>query len=173
MAFGWLGYGAGKPVGGAAVLGTVGTVPGRATRWGECGRSAWRTGMPRELLRGRGVCALAGRSPAPRSGMGTCCRRRGVHGNFLEDQNFHPAPAGHDALAQMFGDVWEWTASPYVAIPGSGPPWARSVNTTANLCQSIGIAWRFLRHSSLAHARHLPQLLSAAIALAIYGHTVG
>jgi ergothioneine biosynthesis protein EgtB len=30
-----------------------------------------------------------------------------------------PAPAaGSDRLLQLFGDVWEWTASPYVAYPG-------------------------------------------------------
>jgi len=40
-------------------------------------------------------------------------------GNFLETQARHPrpAPAG-DGLQQMFGDVWEWTRSPYTPYPG-------------------------------------------------------
>jgi len=42
-----------------------------------------------------------------------------VVGHFLEDGRFHPAPAcGDSGLKQCFGDVWEWTASPYVAYPG-------------------------------------------------------
>jgi ergothioneine biosynthesis protein EgtB len=45
-----------------------------------------------------------------------------VEGNLLEGGRFHPAPAHDgDGLAQMFGDVWEWTASPYVAYPGFHP----------------------------------------------------
>ncbi len=44
-------------------------------------------------------------------------------GNMLEDGRYHPiaAPRG-DGLAQMIGDVWEWTASPYVAYPGYREP---------------------------------------------------
>jgi ergothioneine biosynthesis protein EgtB len=46
-------------------------------------------------------------------------------GHFLESGRFHPAavPAGDDAgpLYQMYGDVWQWTASPYVAYPGYRP----------------------------------------------------
>jgi ergothioneine biosynthesis protein EgtB len=45
-------------------------------------------------------------------------------GNFLEGGRFHPAPAAADEVAgplQMLGDVWEWTASPYVAYPGYRP----------------------------------------------------
>jgi ergothioneine biosynthesis protein EgtB len=44
-----------------------------------------------------------------------------VQGNFLEGRVLHPqAPASEHnlGLAQMFGDVWEWTASPYVGYPG-------------------------------------------------------
>jgi ergothioneine biosynthesis protein EgtB len=58
-----------------------------------------------------------------------------IAGNFLEDGRFHPAPArtsdrttDGDALLQMaqivqiYGDVWEWTQSPYVGYPGYQPP---------------------------------------------------
>ena len=41
-------------------------------------------------------------------------------GTFLETYNFQPQPSGSEAL-QMFGDVWEWTSSPYVAYPGFKP----------------------------------------------------
>jgi ergothioneine biosynthesis protein EgtB len=47
-----------------------------------------------------------------------------VTGNFLEGGRFHPAAAsaGDSAqLAQLFGDVWEWTQSPYVPYPGYRP----------------------------------------------------
>jgi ergothioneine biosynthesis protein EgtB len=40
-------------------------------------------------------------------------------GNLADSDNLQPlpAPAG-DGLQQMFGDLWEWTASPYSAYPG-------------------------------------------------------
>jgi ergothioneine biosynthesis protein EgtB len=43
-------------------------------------------------------------------------------GNFLESEMFHPrvAQAG-TGLAQCFGDVWEWTQSPYTPYPGMKP----------------------------------------------------
>lgn len=51
-----------------------------------------------------------------------------VRGMLLEDEAFHPQGARDNeygartpALQQMFGDVWEWTASPYVAYPGFRP----------------------------------------------------
>jgi ergothioneine biosynthesis protein EgtB len=45
-----------------------------------------------------------------------------VDGNFCESGHLHPiaAPAGA-GLRQMFGDVWEFTASPYVGYPGFRP----------------------------------------------------
>ncbi|GLQ90031.1 ergothioneine biosynthesis protein EgtB [Dyella flagellata] len=45
-----------------------------------------------------------------------------VHGNFQDDAHFHPiASSPGDGLQQMYGDVWEWTASPYVSYPGFKP----------------------------------------------------
>ncbi|HZR42409.1 MAG TPA: ergothioneine biosynthesis protein EgtB [Ktedonobacteraceae bacterium] len=47
-----------------------------------------------------------------------------VEGNFVEQGLYHPAalssPTG-GKLAQMYGDVWEWTQSPYTPYPGYKP----------------------------------------------------
>jgi ergothioneine biosynthesis protein EgtB len=48
-----------------------------------------------------------------------------VTGHFAEQHRFHPRPAdpGNDREAvQLFGDVWEWTASPFAGYPGYRPP---------------------------------------------------
>jgi len=43
-------------------------------------------------------------------------------GNLLETENLHPAPgANASQLEQLFGDVWEWTASAYLPYPGFAP----------------------------------------------------
>ncbi|MGH9580327.1 MAG: SUMF1/EgtB/PvdO family nonheme iron enzyme, partial [Terriglobales bacterium] len=44
-----------------------------------------------------------------------------IDGNFLEEGLFHPSTARKDVPAQMFGDLWEWTSSPYVGYPGYRP----------------------------------------------------
>ena len=46
-----------------------------------------------------------------------------IAGNFLESGKLHPATASGDADTpqQMFGDVWEWTQSPYTGYPGYKP----------------------------------------------------
>ncbi len=49
---------------------------------------------------------------------------REVAGNFVESGRLHPHSAAltaDGAPAQLFGDVWEWTASPYVPYPGYRP----------------------------------------------------
>ncbi len=45
-----------------------------------------------------------------------------LDGNLAPRGRFHPEPAAAgDGLQQMIGDVWEWTASPYIAYPGFRP----------------------------------------------------
>jgi ergothioneine biosynthesis protein EgtB len=72
--------------------------------------------------------------------------RQPIEGNFLESERFHPMPSpqpspahgrgsgtpaphpspasgrgGKREIAQLFGDLWEWTASPYSPYPGYQP----------------------------------------------------
>jgi ergothioneine biosynthesis protein EgtB len=45
-----------------------------------------------------------------------------ISGNFQDQGRFHPAAApAADGWQQCYGDVWEWTASPYVSYPGFKP----------------------------------------------------
>jgi ergothioneine biosynthesis protein EgtB len=50
-----------------------------------------------------------------------------IEGNFADDRLYHPLPldTGHAApageLAQMYGDVWEWTSSAFLQYPGFTP----------------------------------------------------
>jgi ergothioneine biosynthesis protein EgtB len=50
----------------------------------------------------------------------------GVGGHFLDSGNFHPISGLADddstILEKLYGDVWQWTASPYVGYPGYQPP---------------------------------------------------
>ena len=45
-----------------------------------------------------------------------------ARGNFADDDRLHPGAAGRgDGVAQLFGDVWEWTASSYAPYPRFAP----------------------------------------------------
>ncbi|MFQ5494416.1 MAG: ergothioneine biosynthesis protein EgtB [Phycisphaerae bacterium] len=65
-----------------------------------------------------------------------------VTGNFADSGRLHPAPENGaidcDAPRQMFGDVWEWTASPYIAYPGYRPaPGAVGEYNAKFMCNQI------------------------------------
>ena len=48
--------------------------------------------------------------------------REPADGNFVESGALHPVPATDaGTLQQVFGDVWEWTASAYLGYPGYRP----------------------------------------------------
>ncbi|MCM3719065.1 ergothioneine biosynthesis protein EgtB [Fictibacillus phosphorivorans] len=47
-----------------------------------------------------------------------------IEGNFAESEYYHPCEDGSTTLVpfkQAYGDVWEWTSSPYTAYPKSKP----------------------------------------------------
>ena len=44
-----------------------------------------------------------------------------VQGNLLEAGRLHPTAAYGASIEQLFGDCWEWTASPYTGYPGYLP----------------------------------------------------
>jgi len=52
------------------------------------------------------------------------CRELPLAGNFADSGRCHPTPcpaAGSAPLRQAFGDLWEWTQSPYRPYPGFRP----------------------------------------------------
>jgi ergothioneine biosynthesis protein EgtB len=53
----------------------------------------------------------------------TAASDRPVRGNLLATGRYHPAPAdpASDDIQQLFGDIWEWTASSYLPYPGFSP----------------------------------------------------
>ncbi len=96
-------------------------------------------------------------------------------GNFLESGALHPRAAQHIwDCAQMFGDVWEWTASAYLAYPGFKPA-AGAVGEYNGkfMCNQMVLRGGSCATPQSHIRRHLSQLLPAPCALAIHGHSVG
>ncbi|MGH8372301.1 MAG: ergothioneine biosynthesis protein EgtB [Gammaproteobacteria bacterium] len=52
----------------------------------------------------------------------TLASGQAITGNFMEQGNYHPAvSADSTSPHQLYGDVWEWTMSPYMRYPGFKP----------------------------------------------------
>jgi len=109
----------------------------RAALYWEEGAEGWQVftcGGPRALVPAEPVCHVsyyeadafarwAGARLASEAEWEVAAANAAVAGNFLESERFHVATASsRDGLQQIFGDVWEWTASPYIAYPGYRPP---------------------------------------------------
>ena len=100
-----------------------------------------------------------------------CASRMPAKGNLLEVGRFHPAraPKAQVGPAQLFGDTWEWTASPYVAYPGLRPAaGALGEYNGKFMCNQLGTARRLLRDAGFPYPRQLSQLLSPASAVAVF-----
>jgi ergothioneine biosynthesis protein EgtB len=119
----------------AALRGEGWQAPGYWER-GPDGWSAFTLGGPRPLAPDAPVCHVsfyeadayarwAGARLPTEAEWETAAAAVAVAGNFVEQGALEPAPLGpdegRDAPARLFGDVWEWTASPYVAYPGYRP----------------------------------------------------
>ncbi len=48
-------------------------------------------------------------------------RSQPITGHFVDGRAWHPSGAVGPGMQQLFGDVWQWTQSPYVAYPGFRP----------------------------------------------------
>ncbi|MGX2039931.1 ergothioneine biosynthesis protein EgtB [Methylocaldum sp. MU1018] len=119
--------------------------------WAAVGRRGWQAPLYWEIVDGEwrlmtlsGMCPIDWNEPVchvsfyeadayarfrgkrlPTEAEWECAASRcAVRGNFRESGRYHPvtiSETGESDIAQMFGDAWEWTQSPYAPYPGFKP----------------------------------------------------
>ena len=96
-----------------------------------------------------------------------------ISGKFLESGKLHPQPGFADPRLRLpraesprqfsFGDVWEWTASPYTAYPGFAPAAGALGEYNGQVyVRTNGAARRLVRHAPIAHSRDVSKFLPPA-----------
>lgn len=102
--------------------------------WDAAAETEFTLGGVREIDPGAPVCHISyfeadayahwagARLPTEAEWEHAAASRDANAGNFADAGLLHPQAAMADGdLLQLFGDVWEWTASPYLSYPGFQP----------------------------------------------------
>jgi ergothioneine biosynthesis protein EgtB len=104
---------------------------GRPLYWSEDLTSEFTLGGQRDIVDAASVCHVsfyeadafarwAGARLPTEFEWEMAARKEPLAGNLVDANYLHPVPAV-DGSKQFFGDVWEWTSSPYAAYPGFVP----------------------------------------------------
>ena len=133
--------------------------------------------VPCQLLRGR-CLSRAGRASAcrpRRNGKSPRPRRRAARRQSHGSRRLSSARGdATPALQQMIGDVWEWTASPYMRLSRLSPAGRRGRRIQRQVHgQPDGAARRRGGDARRPCPLHLSQFLSARLALGVRRHPAG
>ena len=94
-------------------------------------------------------------------------------GNFLESEPSIHSPSLTARNLRAFGDVWEWTQSPYRPTRVHARPREHSANTTRSSCATSSCFEVVRVRPRVAHPADLSKFLPPRGSLAIHGNSPG